>query len=154
MIRDDPTSHCQILHSQTSDLLQYYSHCQTNFLLYKSKTPYNMTRTCIPIISPQVSHGKYFPLTNTLLVLLELILLYLMHIALQELILLYLMHIVLQEPKSLLAMHINICGFMSLGFLPLYMTFGHRIVIALGQYMMTIGHIYGSDHLTLENYFI
>ena len=46
----------------------------------REKTLYNMTHTCIPIISPQVSHVKYFPLANTLLVLQELILLYLMHI--------------------------------------------------------------------------
>ena len=75
------------------------------------KTLYNMTHTCIPIISSQVSHVKYFPLTNTLSILQELIPL---HIVLQELISLYLMYIVLQEPISLLSMHINLCGFMSL----------------------------------------
>ena len=32
MIRDDLTGHCQILHSQTSGLLQYYYY-QTNFWL-------------------------------------------------------------------------------------------------------------------------
>ena len=37
MIRDDPTGHCQKLHAQTSCLLQYYSHYQTNFWLYKGK---------------------------------------------------------------------------------------------------------------------
>ena len=37
MIRDDPTGHCQKLDAQTSGLLQYYSHYQTNFWLYKGK---------------------------------------------------------------------------------------------------------------------
>ena len=37
MIRDDPTGHCQKLDAQTSGLLQYYSHYQTNFCLYKGK---------------------------------------------------------------------------------------------------------------------
>ena len=39
MIRDDLTGHCQILHSQTSGLLQYYYY-QTNFWLLGDYTSF------------------------------------------------------------------------------------------------------------------
>ena len=70
MIRDDLTGHCQILHTQTSGLLQYYYY-QTNFWLLGDYTRFmeslgvktllqynsysNMTHL-FHTISPQVSH--------------------------------------------------------------------------------------------------
>ena len=39
MIRDDLTGHCQILHTQTSGLLQYYYY-QTNFWLLGDYTSF------------------------------------------------------------------------------------------------------------------
>ena len=71
MIRDDLTGHCQILHTQTSGLLQYYYY-QTNFWLLGDYTRFmeslgvktllqcdsysNMTHIYFTQSPPQVSH--------------------------------------------------------------------------------------------------
>ena len=71
MIRDDLTGHCQILHTQTSGLLQYYYY-QTNFWLLGDYTRFmeslgvktllqydsysNMTHIYFIQSPPQVSH--------------------------------------------------------------------------------------------------
>ena len=84
MIRDDLTGHCQILHSQTSGLLQYYYY-QTNFWLlgdYTSfmeslgvKTLLQYDSNLFHTISPSSESYKYITISSsrTMIILLLLI---------------------------------------------------------------------------------